>query len=132
MGLKPLCKCIAVAVVTFLGIGVSTNVYAACAAPVGSEGQLTWIAASLKVKYCDGTNWISMVDTATATACSKAGQIIYSSSEIMYCNGSVLIKTAPAINHGACAVGIAGKFYYDITGNYYWFCNGSNWRRMGP
>ncbi|MNS98428.1 hypothetical protein D3C72_1327940 [compost metagenome] len=132
MDLKQLGKCIAVGVVTLLGLGMSSYAYAACASPAGSEGQLMWIAASLKVKYCDGTNWVSMNDTATATACSKAGQVVYSSSEIMYCNGTVLVKTAPATLHGACAVGIAGKFYYDVTGNYYWFCNGSNWRRMGP
>jgi hypothetical protein len=113
-------------------LAVGSSAWAACNTPVGSAGQMMWIAGQVKVKYCDGTNWVAMNDTATATACSTAGQISYVSSEIMYCNGSVWIKTSPATNHGACAVGIAGNFYYDTTGKYYWFCNGSNWRRMGP
>ncbi len=115
-----------------LTFGISSWAQAACTSPAGSSGQLQWIPAATAVKYCNGTTWVTMDNTATATACSPAGKIQYTSSEIMFCNGSVWVKTAPATNHGACAVAIAGKFYYDSTGTFYWFCNGTNWRRMGP
>ena len=113
-------------------IGMARFAQAACASPVGNAGQLTWIAASSAVKYCNGSTWVTMNNTATATACSPAGKIQYVSSEIMFCNGSVWVKTAPLTNHGTCTAALAGKFYYDSGGTYYWFCNGANWRRMGP
>lgn len=113
-------------------IGMARIAKADCASPVGVAGQLQWIAASSAVKYCNGSSWVTMNNTATATACSSAGQIQYVSSEIMFCNGSVWVKTAPTTNHGTCTAATAGKFYYDTGGTYYWFCNGANWRRMGP
>lgn len=113
-------------------IGVVHIAKADCTSPTGVAGQMQWIAASSAVKYCNGTTWVTMNNTATATACSSAGAIQYVSSEIMFCNGSVWVKTAPATDHGTCLATAAGKFYYDPTGTYYWFCNGANWRRMGP
>lgn len=116
-----------------LGLGLSPLRAAAdCASPVGVEGQMQWIAASSVVRYCNGTSWVSMANIATGTACSSAGAVQFVSSEIMFCNGSVWVKTSPATNHGACASTAAGRFYYDTTGNYYWFCSGTNWRRMAP
>ncbi|MFS4459370.1 hypothetical protein [Bdellovibrio sp. HCB2-146] len=105
---------------------------AACASPVGNAGQLQWIAASGAVKYCNGTTWVTMNNTNTGLTCSVAGVVQYVSSEIMFCNGTNWYRTAPVVNHGACAATLAGKFYYDSVGTYYWFCNGANWRRMGP
>ena len=117
------------AMVLFL-LGIGTTAEAACASPVGNAGQLQWISPN--VKYCNGTTWVTLNNTATATSCTVAGEIKYISGEIMYCNGSVWVKTAPATNHGACTTTTPGYFYYDTGGTYYWFCNGSNWRRMGP
>lgn len=113
-------------------IGMAPVAYAACASPAGVAGQLQWIAASAAVKYCNGTTWVTLNNTNTGLTCSVAGVVQYVSSEIMFCNGVNWYRTAPVVNHGACAAAQAGRFYYDTGGTYYWFCNGANWRRMGP
>lgn len=106
--------------------------FADCASPVGYAGQLMWMSSTVNMKFCNGTSWITLNGTSTGTACTEAGKVEYRSSQIVYCNGTNWLQTAPLTNYGACAVGIAGQFYYSNTDNYYWFCNGSNWRRMGP
>lgn len=119
--------------VTFLySLQTIFSIALACTSPVGVEGQMQWIAASSVVRYCNGTSWVSMDNTLTATSCSSIGAIQFVSSEIMFCNGSVWVKTSPATNHGACIPAEAGRFYYDTTGKFYWFCSGTNWKRMGP
>lgn len=109
----------------------SAKAFAACTSPAGVAGQMQYISGVSQVQFCNGTSWQAMNNTTTATACTPAGKIQYVSSEVMWCNGSVWVKTAPSTDYGACAAGIAGKFYYD-GGSWYWFCNGANWRRMGP
>lgn len=105
---------------------------AACSSPSGTAGQLQYVSGFGQVRYCNGTSWIALDNTATATGCSTLGAVSFVSGEIMWCNGSVWVKSAPTTNYGACAGSDSGKFYYDTGGTYYWFCNGSNWRRMGP
>ena len=122
----------ALGVVLFVMVLLPRGASAACTSPTGEAGQIQWISASSAVKYCNGTSWVTLYDSVTATACSTVGSISFTSGEIMYCNGTYWVKSAPATNHGACVAGDSGKFYYDTTGGYYWFCTGSYWRRMGP
>lgn len=117
-------------------LGFSPDASAACTSPAGNAGQLQWISPN--VRYCDGTSWLPLNDTSLGTACTKAGEINYASGELRYCNGSVWIRAGHPTLHGSCTTRSPGYFYYDQTGfwadgkAYYWFCNGTNWRRMGP
>ncbi|MFP5520603.1 MAG: hypothetical protein ACLGGX_11915 [Bdellovibrionia bacterium] len=102
----------------------------ACTSPTGVEGQMTLISTAMR--YCNGTSWVAMNDTVIGPACGELGRVEYVSGEIVYCNGSQWVRTAPVVDQGTCSAAEGGRFYYDTSGKYYWFCNGSAWRRMGP
>lgn len=106
----------------------SWDAFADCTGPAAKEGQMQWVTSD--VRYCNGTSWVTMNNGTTGATCTKAGEVRYVSGEIVYCNGANFIRTSPIVNHGACAGTDAGRFYYATVGKYYWFCNGSNWRRM--
>lgn len=115
-------------VILFLMMLPATKSWAACTSPAGVDGQLMWITAD--VQYCAGTVWRTLNNTVSGTGCTTIGAIQFVSSQIMWCNGTNWVQTAPVLDYGACAA--AGNFYYDTGGQYYWFCTGSFWRRMGP
>ena len=108
------------------------QVFADCTSPTGLDGDMQWNSGSSRMQYCAGTAWQSTADVNTAVGCSSVGKITYRSSEIDYCigNAGTWYTTAPATTYGSCAAGLAGKYYYDSTLHYYWFCNGTAWRRM--
>lgn len=117
---------IAAFTVFFIDLAGAAN----CTSPAGIEGEMQWIAPNMK--YCNGTGWQAMNNTVTASTCSTTGQISYNSSKVQFCNGTNWVETAPTTNYGTCTAVDSGKFYYDTTGKYYWYCNATNWRRMGP
>jgi hypothetical protein len=121
----------------FLILILAQPVYSQCTSPTASNGQMMWVSGASQVQYCRGTSWVAMNNTNTGTACSIAGAISYVSSEIVWCNGSNWMRTTGSSAEGSCSGGQAGYFYYDVGGSswygnlsYYWFCNGSAWRKM--
>lgn len=96
---------------------------------------MTWVGTTMQ--YCYGTAWRALNNTlATSVACTPK-TITYRNNEIHYCNnaGNGWVQTAPLTNWGACGAAVlpAGRFYYDTSGKYYWYCSGtSQLRRMGP
>lgn len=118
--------------VAILFVMLSPAAFADCTSPAATAGALQWVTAFSQVRFCNGTSWVALNNTTTATGCSVTGAVQYVSGEIMWCNGSVWVKSAPSTDHGACAAAQAGYFYYSGSDTYYWFCNGANWRRMGP
>lgn len=113
--------------------------HGACATPTGSAGQLQYISGTLK--FCDiADTWRDVNGTSTGVSCAgETGKITYRTGQIQYCNGTNWIQTSNTIDHGSCVGTTAGYYYYSSTGSgvyysnltYYWYCNGSNWRRMG-
>lgn len=112
-------------------LAFSSLAFADCTSPSAVEGQMTLV--SNEMKYCDGTAWVTMNNQNTGSGCSgSVGTVRYNGGNIQYCNGSTNTwwRTAPTTNFGTCAASDAGRFYYNTGVNYYWFCNGANWRKM--
>ncbi len=67
--------------------------WAACTSPAGANG--AFLVDGGLHKYCDSSDtWVNFLKTKTLTACSKAGQLEYDSSETAYkfCDGSNWFK----------------------------------------
>ncbi|HRO68433.1 MAG TPA: hypothetical protein PL182_12760 [Pseudobdellovibrionaceae bacterium] len=107
---------------------VGSPAWSACTSPAGDEGQLRWTGSVFQ--YCSNVTWRNADGTSTGSACSSAGEIAFASGELRGCTGSVWVRLASTTLHGACAAGSAGHFYYSTPDDYYWFCSGSNWRRI--
>lgn len=83
------------------------------------------------MKYCyDGTNYRNVDSTSTAVACTTLGQIEYSAPNLRFCGtGNLWRKMEGATSFGACASG-AGYYYFGSANQYYWYCDGTNWKRV--
>lgn len=106
----------------------SGQAYAVCSSPSGVAGELTWISAESKVKYCDGTDWKDTTQSAGAS-CSgtTAGTINYSAGEMRYCDGSNWQSMKGTVG-ASCSGTTAGTMEY--TGGAYRFCDSTNWYDM--
>lgn len=107
---------------------VASPSWSACTSPTGDEGQLRW--SGTVFQYCSDVTWRNADGTSTGAACSNAGEIAFASGELRGCNGSLWVRLASTTLHGTCAAADAGHFYYSTTDDYYWFCSGTNWRRI--
>ena len=98
---------------------------AACAAPLGTLGQIEWITPNLR--YCDGTNWITLTSTATGVACTPAGSIKYNAGALQVC-GSTLFWHNFTISAAIGTCTAQGKFQYNPSRNWIEFCDVTGWR----
>lgn len=53
-------KIVAIAFAGLIGVGLASPANAACTSPAGPEGTQVYDSTAKVMKYCDGTNWISM------------------------------------------------------------------------
>lgn len=106
----------------------SEAAHAVCSSPAGVAGQIQWISADSKVKYCDGTSWID-TSQSTGASCSgtTAGTIQNSSGTARYCNGTNWITMSSGTSLGASAGITAGTFTFDTGSSKLKFSNGTNW-----
>ncbi|MBI2234746.1 MAG: DUF1566 domain-containing protein [Micavibrio aeruginosavorus] len=79
----------------------SVDAYAACASPVGVEGEVIYNAAQNVPQICTGTVWVALgplIPGASGTSCSNPagpeGSVIYNAavSKPQYCNGDNWIE----------------------------------------
>lgn len=110
------------------------QVHAQCTSPAGAASTMYYNTGSNTYFYCKGTTWASLNMGVLGTTCAgQTGKLAYVSGEIVYCNGTNWVRTAPLTNYpasGTCDAARTGRFYYGAY-NQYWYCNGTNWRLMG-
>lgn len=101
-----------------------------CSLPAGVSGQLQWIAADSKIKYCSSGTWVDASHTTGASCVgTTAGTINYSSGDLRFCNGTNWISMKGS-SQGSCSGTTAGTTHF--SAGKYRFCDGTNWFQMGP
>ncbi|MBI2233540.1 MAG: hypothetical protein HYU57_00745 [Micavibrio aeruginosavorus] len=85
-------------------------------------GEWQYDSTNATYKYCNGTHYVSMAGTATATACTQAGDFRISGGANQFCNGSVWVDIPLQKINGYCSVTssdptLAGRMEYNTTTN---------------
>ncbi len=101
---------------------------AACTAPVGDAGHVTFVAPDMK--YCDGSNWNTMTVSLRSTACTVAGAINYTGGDLQFCNGSYWVSMNSSVTDSTCTGALVGAFNW--RNSKMEFCDGTNWNVTKP
>lgn len=104
--------------------------YAACTSPAGVAGQFQYITSDFKV--CNGTIWKTMSAAAPSGSCSTAGRLELSGSIVRFCNGTNFVSLDGPQTNGSCAGTTTGTIRYSAANQWMEWCNGTNWKVMGP
>ncbi len=108
-----------------------------CGSATSPAGSVIWDyddIFELDMQYCDGTTWISLLTTTTATTCTapEAGKLLWNAAGYFeYCNGVNLINTKGR-QFAACANADLKKMRYENSVSSLQSCDGTNWYNMGP
>ena len=117
-------------VLLLFGFGIPTTAGAVCSSPAGVAGQLQWITADSKVKYCNNTVWVDTTGTMGAScAGTPAGTINYDTGSFRYCNATNWYSMKGA-SLGSCTGTTAGTSTYDTGVSKMKFCDGTSWFEM--
>ena len=112
-------------ILTFLSANSSLAV---CTSPSGITGQIQWIGADNKVKYCDGTSWRDSSQTTEGSCAGTAsGTIKNNAGALQYCNGTNWIKMSGGSTLGSCSGSPVGTIQFDSGTSKLRFCNGTSW-----
>lgn len=115
--------------ILILFLFLTDNSYAACSSPSGVSGQVQYISSDMK--YCDGTNWISMTESNLGTSCTgEDGKISWLSPNLRFCNGTNWIKMNTTTNAGSASGATAGTMRYHSGSQKMQVSNGSDWYEL--
>ena len=83
----------------------SSPAFAACTSPAGNEGDVTYSSTVHIMAYCNGTNWVAMGSSTTATfgtlttgdLCTATSGLSIQCTTAATGSGSVVLATSPSI-----------------------------------
>ncbi len=99
--------------------------WATCGAPVGSIGQIQWITPNLR--YCDGTNWVTLTSSPSVSVCVTPGVIRYNTGALQVC-GSTLFWNNFTISAAIGTCTKLGAFQFNSSRKWVEYCDATGWR----
>lgn len=112
---------------TFFIFTINNSAVAACVAPSGDIGELTYLAGDYL--FCDGNDWVSAAGTNTGNFCSTEGQILQNGSGLEFCNGANWI-TFGQTTVTSCMGYMAGTLIWSLPNSRFEWCDGIDWKTI--
>lgn len=109
---------------------LSHSMAGVCTSPTGSDGQLKWVAAENKIKWCNGSVWVDTTNEVISSCSGVAsGTINYASGAYRYCNGTNWINMKGALI-SSCAGIASGTLNFNSSTIQMRMCDGTNWYKI--